>query len=328
MSVTLVVFRQICVMALLIAIGWVLARRGILTAQGNAQLSTVLTGCVIPAVIFSAFVTLKANRENLRLLGMATALCLASYGFGMAAAALLFRTKGGADAHTAVSRACTVFTNNGFFGLPVVQALFGEIGVFYASVNVMCSNVLLWTWGSAQFHRGQKARLRGLLTQPACVAALAGLAVFALRLWPTSAAVLAAPGLQHVLLPLQSVLEALRALNTPLAMLVLGVNIFQAHWKLDAGLLRVLPLAGLRQVVLPLVWLLLTRCLPLPPTLLFSVYIEAACPVAMLVSVMALRYHAPQPEQERATRTVVVSTLSALLTVPLMVALGSLLLAV
>ena len=414
MSVSLVVLRQIAVMALLIAAGWLLARVGVITAAGNAQLSTLLTGCVIPVVIFSAFLSLPADAGGLRLLGQTAALCAASYAFSLLVAVLLYRRPG---AGTAVDRACAVFTNNGFFGLPLLQALFGQQGVFYASISVLCNNLAMWTWGALQFttrcapaqqaapakgadaapqkltapapgmdattrpapapqalaakaltapaqrgdaapqklaapakgaagagaapqgaalsrqHAPQKGLWALLVRQPAALAAALGLAAYLLRLalsalGASGAAAGDGANAATILGPLLSALEAVKAMNTPLAMLVLGANLYATGWRWDVGLLRALRPAALRQLLLPLAFLLLTCRLPLPADLIFAVYVEAACPIAMLVSVLAMRYGAPPDQQRRATVTVIVSSLTALGTVPLMVALGSLLLPV
>ncbi len=323
MSIVLVVFRQVCVMALLIAAGWVLARLGILNAAGNAQLSNVLTSFIIPVVIFSAFVTLEANPAGLARLGTALLLYAVGFAVSIGAALLLFPNK--KDGRTAVSRACTAFANNGFFGIPVVQAMFGDLGVFYASISVMYNNMIMWTWGASWFQTGSKVRAKDILKKPATVAIGLGLAVYLLRLWPVSAALGAAAWFEHISAPVVSAINTVKATNTPVAMLVLGVNIYNAKFKPDRTLLGTLPAVALRQLVLPAAVLLLTFWLPVDPVLIFSVFVASACPIAMLVSVMALRYGSPVEEQRRATQTVVVSNLSALITVPLMVALGSLL---
>ena len=46
MSVTYIVFRQICVMALLIFLGWTLAHKGTVNKVGNGQLSGILTNII------------------------------------------------------------------------------------------------------------------------------------------------------------------------------------------------------------------------------------------------------------------------------------------
>lgn len=326
MSVTLIVFRQICVMALLIAVGFFLARRNIVTQQGNRQISTILTSIVIPAVVLNAFLTIEANPKSLRLLGTNVLLSGGSIGLAIGVSLLLFRSKNRET--TPVNRACTSFTNNGFFGIPVLQALFGAMGAVYASMGVMCLNILIWTWGAAQFQHGKKIRAKDIFGQPVVLAAFLGLGLFLLRLWPASAQLADAAWFEQLRVPFTGALTSITALNTPLAMLVLGVNIAHADWKPLSSLVRTLPFVALRQILLPLCMLPILALLPVDRTLAFSVYVQAACPSALIASILALRFDAPPAEQARSTRIVVVSTVAALVTVPLMVGLGSLVLPV
>ncbi len=320
MSVTYIVFRQICVMALLIFLGWTLARRGIVTKPGNAQLSGILTNIITPCVIINAFVTLEASAASLLRLVQTVLIFGAVFLLSILFSLVLFRKKG---PHTPTDRSATVFANNGFFGIPLLQALFGETGAFYASIAVLYNNLLMWTWGMAQFNSQNRTKLKTIVTQPAAVAAMIGITVFLLRLWPVSAQLGAYSWFADVSYPFVTMLKSVKELNTPIAMFVLGVNIFNARWKFDRSLLEAVPFILRRQFLLPVVVLLLTMWLPLDRTMLFSVYVETACPIATMVSVMTLRFNAPTEEQERSTRLVVLSTLSALVTVPLMVAFGS-----
>lgn len=325
MSVTYIVFRQICVMALLIFLGWMLGRKGIMSKAGNAQLSGILTYIITPCVIINAFVSLEASAESLLRLVQALAVFGAVFVLSILLSLVLFRKQG---PQTATNRAATVFANTGFFGIPLLQALFGETGVFYASIAVLYNNLLIWTWGMTLFSRGQKVKVKTVLGQPAALAAIAGLVIFLLRLWPITARIGAFGWFDDVSYPFLTMLKSVKELNTPVAMFVLGVNVYNANWKFDRSLLGAIPFILRRQFLIPAAVLLLTMWLPVDRTMLFSLFVEMACPIATMVSVLTLRYNAPQDEQERSTRIVVLSTLSALITVPLMVAFGNRLLPV
>lgn len=325
MSVTYIVFRQICVMALLIFLGWMLGRKGIMSKAGNAQLSGILTYIITPCVIINAFVSLEASAESLLRLVQALAVFGAVFVLSILLSLVLFRKQG---PQTATNRAATVFANTGFFGIPLLQALFGETGVFYASIAVLYNNLLIWTWGMTLFSRGQKVKVKTVLGQPAALAAIAGLVIFLLRLWPITARIGAFGWFDDVSYPFLTMLKSVKELNTPIAMFVLGVNVYNANWKFDRSLLGAIPFILRRQFLIPAAVLLLTMWLPVDRTMLFSLFVEMACPIATMVSVLTLRYNAPQDEQERSTRIVVLSTLSALITVPLMVAFGNWLLPV
>ncbi|MBQ8612149.1 MAG: AEC family transporter [Oscillospiraceae bacterium] len=325
MSVTYIVFRQICVMALLIFLGWLLARKGIINKAGNGQISGILTYIITPCVIINAFVSLEASTESLLRLVQALAVFGAVFVLSILFSLVLFRKQG---PQTATNRAATVFANTGFFGIPLLQALFGETGVFYASIAVLYNNLLIWTWGMTLFSRGQKVKVKTVLGQPAALAAMAGIVIFLLRLWPVSAQLGAFAWFDDVSYPFLTMLKSVKELNTPVAMFVLGVNVYNANWKFDRSLLSAIPFILRRQFLIPAAVLLLTMWLPVDRTMLFSLFVEMACPIATMVSVLTLRYNAPQDEQERSTRIVVLSTLSALITVPLMVAFGNWLLPV
>lgn len=320
MSVTYIVFRQICVMALLIFLGWMLARKKVMTKAGNSQLSGILTHIISPGVIISAFISLEANLDSLLRLVQTLSVFGAVFVLHILFSLVLFRKKG---YQTATNRVATVFANTGFFGIPLLQALFGEMGVFYASIAVLYNNLFIWTWGIAQFSTEKQSKLKAVLKQPAALSAILGLIIFLLRLWPVSAQLGSFGWFEGISYPILTMLKSVKDLNTPIAMFVLGVNVYYANWKFDRSLLDVVPFILRRQILLPAAVLLLTMWLPLDRTMLFSVFVEMACPVATMVSVLTLCYNAPQDEQERSTRIVILSTLSALVTVPLMVAFGS-----
>lgn len=62
---------------------------------------------------------------------------------------LVFR-KNGSHANFADKRFCVVFTNCGFMGLPLLDALYGSEGLFLGSAFIMVNNLLLWTYGVGQ----------------------------------------------------------------------------------------------------------------------------------------------------------------------------------
>ena len=139
MSVTYIVFRQICVMALLIFLGWLLARKGIINKAGNGQISGILTYIITPCVIINAFVSLEANAESLLRLVQALAV------FG---AVFISATSpvGFTDAlYEAVSALATVGLTAGATGalsipaqiLIVIYMYFGRVGVLTISLGFL-----------------------------------------------------------------------------------------------------------------------------------------------------------------------------------------------
>ncbi|MBQ7934812.1 MAG: AEC family transporter, partial [Clostridia bacterium] len=101
------------------------------------------------------------------------------------------------------------YGNVGYMGLPLAQAIAGDIGVFYCSAVVAIFNFFAFTHGIQTMKRSdEKLNPKKLLINPGTIGIAIGLPLFLLKVdLPT---VLAAP------------IHYLGSLNTPLAMLMFG----------------------------------------------------------------------------------------------------------
>ena len=155
---------QIIVMFLLIGVGAFCYRKKYINDDGAGQLSFILTRIVAPCVVIDSF-----QREFDPALGKA--LIISSH--------LVFR-KNGSHANFADKRFCVVFTNCGFMGLPLLDALYGSEGLFLGSAFIMVNNLLLWTYGVGQLSRDvpRAERLRNTFINPGVISNLIGLFCF------------------------------------------------------------------------------------------------------------------------------------------------------
>lgn len=71
-------------------------------------------------------------------------LSLVLLGISIGIAALVFHKD---TADYADKRMCVIFSNNGFMALPLLQALYGDDGVFIGSINIVATNIVIWTFG-------------------------------------------------------------------------------------------------------------------------------------------------------------------------------------
>ena len=166
-----------------------------------------------------------------------------------------------------------------FVGLPIVDALFpGGRAVFYLSLSCLPFNVLLFTYGVWRLQSGREnARLR-----PRDIFSI-----------PTLAAILALIlFLLHPPLPgaLRGLIATVAGGTTPLSMLVIGASLGSVS-LLDAFRNRQLYLASaVRLLLIPLVTWLVCGLMTQDPVLRTTMMIVAACPGAVMVTVMANQY--------------------------------------
>ena len=195
--------------------------------------------------------------------------------------------------------------NSMFVGLPIVDTLFpGTHAVFYVSLSCLPFNVLLFTYGVWRLQSGQentRIRLRDILSIP-LLAALAGLVLFLVKP-PVPAA-------------LRGLISTLSGATTPLSMLVIGATLGSVS-LLDAfrsG--RLYLISAVRLLVIPLLTWLVCGLLTGDPVLRMTMVILAACPCAVVITVMANQYNRDSVYTAEGTLQ---TTALSMITIPLLV---------
>ena len=119
-------------MFLLMGVGAICYKRGIITDEGSGQMSTLIMTFVAPCVIIHSFCRPFDPAMLSKLItSFAMSVLLLAVSIGLAT--LVFH-KGTPD--YADKRMCVIFSNNGFMALPLLQALYGDDGVFLSLIHI------------------------------------------------------------------------------------------------------------------------------------------------------------------------------------------------
>ena len=288
-------------MFLLIAVGAFCYRKKYINDDGAGQLSFILTRIVAPNNIIDSF-----QHDFDPALGKAliiSVLCTCTaMGLSIVVSHAIFR-KNGSHANFADKRFCVVFTNCGFMGLPLLDALYGSKGLSLGSAFIMVNKLQLWTYGVGQLSRDvpRAERIRNTFINPGVISNLIGLFCF---LTPFKLPAVPATAVSY-----------LASLNTPIAMIAVGAFLAPCDRQ-------VYFVSALRLLVLPLLTLGIFLLVPLEHTLRCSMLISAAAPVAMAASLFGKTYGTDYLFSTRATA---VSTILSAITIPALVALCELL---
>ena len=200
-----------------------------------------------------------------------------------------------------IEKLSVVYSNCGFIGVPLVNSLFGSIGVFYLTAYLTAFNVLLWTHGIRAM--GETFTLKTLwkkLMTPAILAIAAGVVCF----------------LAQIRLPevLSYPLGLIANMNTPLAMLVAGANLAQADILKCLKKPRVYLVSVVRLILIPAISLIFLRMMHLDFTVSFTVFLAAACPAGASAIMFAERFG---KDSSYATELFVLTTVLSVVTIPL-----------
>lgn len=302
MGAGVVILKQIVIMFIILLIGLLCSLKGLITKEGNKQLSKVALYIVNPLLIFMSY----QSEYSARLLkGLLWSFLLSGISFGvMIALSTLIISKKRPE-HS-LERFSAVYSNCGFIGIPLIRGIYGDEGVLYLTAYITLFNILVWTHGymTMKESRDFKSFIKAA-TSPSVIAVFVGLIFY----------------LMQIRLPeiLHTSLQYVSDMNTPLAMLIAGSAAAQTN------VLKALKNKGLYMVcayklfLLPIVAFALVHFLPAPHMVKMVVLIASACPVATTGTMFAIQF---DKNPERCSEFFAVSTLLSGLTLPLVTMLG------
>ena len=295
----LILLRQIAIMALLMAVGIYLSRKGFLSPQGTKDLGAILLRIIIPCVIVKSYIT-TYSRERLLELALSAGLALVAFILAMGIAYLVYGKR------RRIENFASAFCNAGFIGIPLAQAVIGDEGVFYMAASVALLNLFQWTYGVyIMTDRRDSISAKTIAKNPVVIAIVIGIALFLSRL--------PVPGI------VTSTLGYIAGMNTPVAMILMGTYMAKLPWRklLDK---RAYGCVLFRLVIIPVVVLLVFWALPISnQNVALAAYLAAATPVGANICVFAQQYDC---DYEFSVVTVCLSTVLSIVTVPLMVSLA------
>lgn len=301
MQITQIVFRQCLVMALYMMLGVGLYKGGKISKQGSRELATLLLYLVMPAVLINSFCGIAATSQALGQLAVSGLLGGLALLLAILAARVCFPK-------SPIDHFAAAFSNAGFMGLPLVQAVLGSDAVFYVVGFVALLNILQWTYGVGVLTGQAKAfRPKTVLGNPITLSTLLGLALFVTGLGgrlPTG---------------VTTALQGVAALNAPLGMLVLGVYLAQTRPAALVTTPRLYGVGAIRLLAIPLLTLALLWLVPVPREIKMAILLVAAAPVGSNVAVYAQLH---EMDYSYACQTVALSTLLSVGTLPLIVWVG------
>ncbi len=297
----LTVAGQVLSLFLMMGIGALLTHRGTITEDGASQMSFVLMNIVAPCVIIDSLQRDK-DLTVIREMGIAAAIITASIVIGIALSFLFFRKEIPGDRR--ILRFAMTYSNCGYMGLPLVQATIGDSGMVYAAAAVIAFNVLVWTIGIVMMGGKKEASVKKALLNPGTI----GFTIAFVLFW------------FEIRLPsvLGSTVTMLAALNTPVAMIVVGSYVAKTNLLRCFSQGRLYLVAALRLLVIPAALTALFYPLHLPYELYAASVLVSSAPTAAITTIFSSRY---KLDASLASQSVTLCTLLSIFTMPVLAAL-------
>lgn len=291
-----ILLRQICCMFLYMLAGIYLYKKKYITKQGSKELGAMLLRIVIPCVIIKSYMTTYSIQKAEELC-IAFVLSLLSLVLAMIVSYIIYGKRYGIENFSAS------FSNAGFIGIPLAQAVYGEEAVFYIASYVALLNLFQWTYGVYLLTQNKKKiGVKAVVSNPIVIALIIGLVLFFLP----------------VTIPeiVKTAMSGIAGLNSPLAMIILGVYIAQMNPVNIFTNIRIYLCALLRLIVLPVLTWLLFLILPIENEMIKNVVVMAAAtPVGANVAIFAQQY---DKDYLLSVQCVCLTTILSFISIPLL----------
>lgn len=270
----MVVVDQVIIMALLILLGIICYKLKIIDNTVNKALSSFVLMVVNPIVVFVSYQT-EFDKNLLYGLGISFALAAVCFAVSILLSSVMI--KNNSEENISERFAC-IYSNCGFMGIPLVSGIYGNEGVLYLTSFMTVFNILVWTHGVVMMKGKMDAKLvRDVFKTPVIIATFIGLILF----------------LCNIILPeiLLKTLNYISGMNTPLAMLVAGVNIAQIKLKSSLKNIRIYYISAVRLIIIPAVCMTAFYFLPFDEKIVGTNILAASCPAAATGTLFAVKYN-------------------------------------
>lgn len=293
---------QVAILFALMSVGFVCRKVNLLNDTSVSGLVNILLLVVTPCLVVDVFQR-PFDPGKMCALSTAFAVTVAVHLTMIALSFICFRR--GNDKTRPVFKCATVFSNAGFMGIPLEQAILGDEGVFFGIVYVVVFNLMIWSWGLKTMGGG--SGWKKILINPGTIGLLAGFPLF----------------LFSIKLPeiVGTPIHMLSQLNTPVPMIIIGYYLAGSKFS------RVIYNRGawlsgfLRLIVCPLA--LIAAFYPfrhhMDRVMMLALITAASAPVAAMVSMFAAKFGR---DTEISSGLVSVTTLLSIITMPPLIALA------
>lgn len=311
METSLMLMEQVASMLLMALAGILVAKAGLITEEQSVGISNMTVYVFGPCMMVGAY-QVDFSWGRVLGLGMSIACAFLVHGLFMLLSRIFLRH--GED--LVLERISTVFTNSGNICFPILTATLGPGSLFFASGYLLAFNTLLWTVGVVQITGNRSlCSMKKVLTNPNILAIFAGMLIFLFRI-----------RLPHVI---QLSLSAFGSMVAPASMLVLGFELSRMRAKDLFGNLRPYWVCALRLLLFPLILLLVFKAIFLTSwtadsqMIAMVMLIIGSAPSAASIPMLAQIFRL---DAEYGARLVAMTTILSVVTMPVITAVGQLLL--
>jgi len=291
---------QVIVLFIIMAVGFYAKKKKFLNNVVDKGLSELLLNITLPFMIITSFnikyeAAMVSNAQKILIYSFLIHISL------IFISKLLFFKSPESKQH--VFRFITIFSNVGFMGYPVLESIYGGIGVFYAAIFNIAFNILVWTVGVMLF-TGEKdfKSMRKALANPALIAVIIGVILFSFSI--------------KLPISIETSIKLVGATTTPISMIIVGSMLAEMKFKDAFSDFSVYYAAIVRLCIVPMIVYVVLKILKVDEMLLTICVLLQAMPAAVMAPIIAEKYGG---DSLLASQCVFITTIVSGFTIPIII---------
>lgn len=292
------IINQVLILAIVMAIGFYARKKNIIDEKVSKGLSNLLMEITLPMLIISSF-NYKYSKDMLY--GSIKIFCYSIViHLILIALSKLLLHKHEIDEQK-VLRAVMIFSNCGFMGYPVVESLYGSVGVFYTAIFNVAFNLFIFGYGTMLFSgKKDKNTIKFAVTNHGSVAVYIGLFIFIFSIQIPS--------------PIYKAINMVGSMTTPISMIIVGSMIANQNILEILKEKKIYYISLLRLIIAPIITILFLKLINAENLLTSICVMIEAMPGAVMVVVFAEKFNG---DVNTASKSIFITTILSIITIPL-----------
>lgn len=302
----MIVVTKILIIFIMIGVGFIIGKLNVLSEESNIHISKLVIMIGTPCMLFNAITRSDFNAETFKitiemLVGTIIFFIVATI-LAFIITKLLVLTK---DNDVGIYLVIITTINGSFMGFPLMQAVFGETGLFLMAIENIVFNIYLYSLGIILIRKAQmkKQSLKQLvkdICNPCILASIIGFMLLCC----------------NVNLPsiITEPISQIANITVPLAMISVGLSMCNSNCKKIIKNYKLILVCLMKCIVLPIIMFLIIYFTMFTPIVKNVLVLMAALPSAVSMGVLVKKLGG---NAILASEGVVVSTAISIVTLPI-----------
>ena len=296
-----VIINQMIILFLVMIVGYIANKTNILDKDLNSKLSALVLNITSPALILYS-VSEPANGDlntvlQIFLISIAIYIILPFVGI------FLGRVLKVAKEDRNLYQFMTMFSNIGFMGYPVIQAIFGKEALFFASICNLVFNIFCFSYGVVLISGGKERSFDFIkLINPGIIFSIIAVVIY-LTKW-------------QMPLIMAETSDLVGSITTPLAMMIIGSSLAEIPLKEVITDIRIYFYTIIKQIIMPILFWWVLKFIVHDAIVLGVLVILIAMPVGTIAIMFCNQYGG---NTSLASKSIFITTFASVFTIPTLV---------